>query len=263
MEPALAIAVTSFLLGSPKTLHGIHEIGAAAFRLLTGKKEPVPNYFDEVYKTISKIVGRTIDQKEIDEINGRINGLRNWVNNVYLPRLEASRPNVDKRELFDLIKEKEYRCAELISILCTETYAKPAFKVFQIAAGMHFALLQELATVDPSVSNPAHSSYTESIKRYADEYERFLIHTYESIKMQRTDERTITPVQMRLVNPPSSLLTRTYEDKHLGVTKKPRNQSRDDYIQRVQTDLAYSLGDPERLAKLWRQLKEQPLGTAN
>ena len=49
----------------------------------------VPSYFDEVYKQIEKIVNKELTQNTIDEINGQINGLKDWVAITYTNAKES------------------------------------------------------------------------------------------------------------------------------------------------------------------------------
>ena len=55
---------------------------------------------------IKKIVRQEIAQNTINEVDGELNGLKDWVKNTYLPRRE-SQPPVSFKDLFELLSGKE------------------------------------------------------------------------------------------------------------------------------------------------------------
>ncbi|XP_033101717.1 uncharacterized protein LOC117104911 [Anneissia japonica] len=260
------------------------QIGAKIFNSIF-PDSGLPDYFDEVYKEIAKIVAKQIEQNTINEINGQINGMQSWVRNVYTPRKDSG---ASKQELFDMIQENEYDIAvHMVAVLQDDAYAEPGLGVFVIAAGMHLTLLQELALVDPNVSDPSLSSYAVSVQKYAEEYAAFADATFDLVEEKRTDNTTITEVEFtsNSIKPPTSPLLDIYffskwTDQHLGKTyddatvllqsqtwtngtsvemEERSKKARSDHIQQVKEDLVTSLHDPKGVANLWRQLMEQPI----
>ena len=65
----------------------------------------------------------------------------------------------DKKELHDRLSRAEYDLTtKEIGKLQEANFAELGLGVFMIAAGMHLALLQELAFIDPDVQDPSQSS---------------------------------------------------------------------------------------------------------
>ncbi|XP_033095692.1 uncharacterized protein LOC117100209 [Anneissia japonica] len=275
------------------------DIGMALLKGITGKigtkmfdsvfpDSKVPSYFDKVYKQIAEIVKKEIKPDTINEINGQIKGIRSYVCNVYAPRKESG---ASKQELFDMIKDNAYDIAvHMVAVLQEDAYAEPGLGVFVIGAGMHLTLLQELALVDPNVSDPTESSYAVSVQKYAKEYVAFVDRTYDSIVKKRTNDATITEVKIKsktILPPPEyhstpgieycskwtdQFLGKTYKDSTIlehtrtswssGTNVEMENRSkkkRSDYIQQVKKDLVKSLHDPIGVANLWRKLEKQPI----
>ena len=260
------------------------EIGVKIFDSIF-PQSGVPDYFDDVYKEIAKIVKEEIEQNTIDEINGEINGIQTWVRNIYTPRKDSG---ASKQELFDMIQKDEYDIAvHMVSVLQEPAYAEPGLGVFVIGAGMHLTLLQELALVDPNTSDPNKSSFAVSVQLYAEQYAAFADATYDPIEKKRTDDVTPVEITSNSTTPPYShipdvyfyskwtdqFLGKTYEDATVLIQSKTwtngtnvemeerSKKARSDYIQKVKEDLVISLHDPKGVANQWRQLEEQPIPT--
>ena len=67
--------------------------------------------------------------------------------------------------------------------------------VFIIAAGIHFSLLQELATVDPKVQDPHESSYIVTIKGYCPNYADHPEKTWGTIEKARKAQVTEVAIE--------------------------------------------------------------------
>ena len=59
-----------------------------------------PSYFGEVYKQMTKIFKQQLASNEVDKINGRVNGVKLWVQNTYTPRKlqPAGRPALHRSD---------------------------------------------------------------------------------------------------------------------------------------------------------------------
>ena len=166
-------------------LNGIlGKFGALIFDKIFPSGHSVPSYFGAVYAEIINIIHQEVTQTVINEVDGEINGLKNWVINTYTPRKEQK--SVPKQDLFDMLSPKESNLTiHAIGVLQQNQFAQPGLCVFMIAAGMHLTLLQELAYVDPTVSDPHQSSYVQSIKQYAKEYTTYGATNYNPIEKKR------------------------------------------------------------------------------
>lgn len=143
-----------------------------------------PSYFGQVYEEITKIIHQEITQNTIDTLNGTINGLKDWIVGTYTQRRNDK--SVPKQDLFNMLSPKESNLTiNVIGVLQEPNFAEPGFSVFMIAAGMHLAILQELAYVDPTTSDPHKSSYIASIEKYAKEYSSYATEMYNRIEGKR------------------------------------------------------------------------------
>ena len=253
----------------------------------------VPSYFDQVYNEIKKIVQQELAQNTINEVDGEVNGLKDWVKNTYTPRREIQ-PPVPPKNLFDLISGKEGDLTvAVIGILQEKSYAEAGLSVFMIAAGMHLAVLQELAYVDPHASDPQKSSYVQSIKSYAQQYADYAIKTYNSVEEKRIayvheTSPAIVAYPLDPSTPPPwvpfspgtvTRLTYSWVDEYSkeglqyntnviggkwtplseGEIKEQLSKAMQEHIGKVKAKLTKDLYDPKGTAAKWRELVEQPL----
>ena len=238
-----------------------------------------PSYFDEVYKEIEKIVHQEITENTIAEVNGKINGMKNWVAITYTNAKESGE---SKQELTALIQPKESQIAiDLIGVLMNDRFAKSALRVFMIAAGMHFAILQELAFEDPTVDSPSDSPYAKSVQDYAEKYANHAKTTFDSVLSSRLDmiKPGVSCHTSSFPPPPNVIrmydfyfedkLTR-YESKAYVMTidsfhcfnkdaEKERDAAMEAYREEKRKDLVAQLEDPVATADEWLKLKTQPL----
>ena len=167
------------------------KIGAKMFDKIFDQS--VPSYFTEVYKEIEKIMHQEITENTINEINGQVNGTSDWVKFAYNPRKDSG---ASKKELYDLLEPKVSDLAiNMIAVLQENAFAESALAVFIIAAGIHFSLLQELATVDPKVQDPHESSYIVTIKGYGPNYADHAEKTWGTIEKARKAQVTEVAIE--------------------------------------------------------------------
>lgn len=231
-----------------------------------------PSYFTEVYKEIQKIVHQEITENTIAELNGRINGTKNWVCITYY---NAKVNDQSKKELTDLLQPKEADTAiEINAVLMEERFAKPGLCVFMIGAGMHLALLQELAYVDPYADSPSTSHYVESVKKYAQLYANHAIATFNSIistrlGMIRTKDSYdyIDGTRYYFYSFTDNFsgyresYTKYCDTKgcHRTDSEEKRNAGYNKHKNNVKNDLVEKMADPVGTANQWLQLKTKPL----
>lgn len=241
----------------------------------------VPDYFDEVYKEIRKIVSEELTTAHIDSINGRINGVVAWARKTYAPRKEA---NVSREELFGMLKEQvNLLYTDAVYTLMEPRYAKPGISVFMIAAGVHLALIQEQALVDPAQLIASKSSFATSVKLNAQDYANHLTSTYNKVLTDRLNKIKIKDNPLDDPSNPSSINTYSvlkhryyYHDEITGkkgryredYTDKDKNKhygreeaeaDRNNYIPGVKRQFHDDLSKPLDLSKTWQKLTEKPL----
>jgi hypothetical protein len=236
----------------------------------------VPSYFDEVYREIRKIVKEEVVSNTIDIINGRINGTQQWVATVYTPRKNQD-PPIPREELFDMLKHYvDLLFTEAVGILLERGYDKPGFSVFLVAAGMHLALLQEQALVDPHQNDPTKSSFAESVKLTAKRYADHIADIYPQITDDRKNAVEIQHGQHCSYIAHDVVCTDYYrfhdnlnkkngkewpKDKdHPGsAARNEAEKDRENYYKIILGELSQNLGDPGAIEDQWRQLVDKPI----
>lgn len=145
----------------------------------------VPSYFGEVYKEITRIFRQELATDEVNKINGRVNGVKQWVQNTYTPRKQQT--GVSRRELSNMLTPMvDLLYTEAIGILMVEAYKKCGMSIFPMTASMHLALMQEQALVDPDEQDPLKSSYATTVKNNAKTYAEFLEGTFNQMRGERS-----------------------------------------------------------------------------
>ncbi|MGV3597453.1 MAG: hypothetical protein ACO1PI_06245 [Bacteroidota bacterium] len=158
----------------------------------------VPDYFDEVYKEITKIVDQKVDQSRIDSINGAIANLADKLANEYKPAKSVSNLKLekDRRRLYDLLQKYDQTFLSgpggMLGSLQQDQIAKAGFGVFLLGASLQLAIFQEMANIDPyngdeknGWKSPLQSSYgmpkTGSVSKMAKNYAEFASKTWVKI----------------------------------------------------------------------------------
>lgn len=233
----------------------------------------VPDYFDEVYKEIGKIVKSEITQNTIDQINGRINGVVAWMKNTYKPRKESG---ASRDELSGMIsRQVELLYTEAAYTLMENRYAKSGISVFMVASGVHLALMQEQALVDPRQPDPGKSSYAISVKLNAQTYADHLGKTFDALVNDRKNLVDIAYDPLVFDNPPPKdryrfhdKLTNTWgniheqymdKDKKNHTGQEEAEADRQNYLPGVINKLTTDLGDPRNTANQWLKLTTKPI----
>ncbi len=235
----------------------------------------VPSYFDQVYDEIKKIVGQALTANTIDEINGRINGTQAWVKNSYTPRKEATNPSTSRRDLFnDVTPFVNLLYTEAVQTLMLPRYAKEGFSVFMIAAGVHLALLQEQALVDPDHPNPEESSFAISVKLNAQLYYDHAVKTYNDLIADRKGKvklqynpfvdcmgnSCVTKPRYFWQDDVTGESSGLYEGSKDGPSAQQSAQAAlDAHVNSVVDQLISTLGNPLDTTEQWRQLTANPI----
>jgi hypothetical protein len=239
----------------------------------------VPSYFDEVYEEIRSIVRQEIAQGTVDQINGQINGLTQWVRNTYSVRKADKK--VPRKELYEMLSPKVDDLNRwALGPLMTNPYATPGLPVFMVAAGMHMALLQEQALMDPDTDDPRESSYAKTIGLSAQAYRDHAVGTFNKIRDTRLGKITLKYDPYIFCNEScSSKSAYRWIDEQTGARGQLREQYMDSdkkshdgseeatadmnaHKDQARTDLINSLGDPVAVAEKWLLLLENPIPAA-
>ena len=238
----------------------------------------IPSYFDEVYKQIEKIVNKELTQNTIDEIDGQINGMKDWVAITYT---NAKESGLSKDKLTDLLQPREPQIAiQLVGVLMEQRYAEPGIAVFMIGAGMHLSVLQELALIDPDAASPTESHYAKSVQQYAKKYAGHAKPTTENILQSRANKIQVKNKTGFI--PPGSLvpmfenfywfedsLTGYKSQKWINVVsskgesdpnaRKHRDEAFANYKKEKHNQLVKDMEDPVATANEWLKLMEHPI----
>ena len=234
----------------------------------------VPSYFGEVYKEIEKIVNQELKQNTIDEVNGRMYGLIDWVKITYTNAKNSQK--LSNQKLTDMLMPQESLIVvDLIGVLKNNAFAKTGICTFMIVAGMHLAILQELAFVDPNTS-PADSHWVQSIKGYAKDHVEFAKATTKAIIEDRlamikstnsgfADQFHQTADYYEWKDELTGESKR-YANYHTGFkgSSDPDAMGKRDrsFVNRkaeVEKQLIQKMYDPELTANEWLELVNQPL----
>jgi len=247
------------------------KVGALIFKSIF--PSGTPDYFDEVYKEVEKIVHEEITDNTIHEVNGKINGTKSWVNITYWNAKESGTQS--KEELTRLIQPREPEIAiEIVGVLTDSRFAKAGLCVFMIGAGMHFAVLQELAFVDPKVASPINSSYAKSVQQFAEKYANHAKSTFQAIVNTRLGE--VVPRDHYEYIDGTRYYFYSFKDNFTGYyqcwtefcdvcgchhtdSQQKRDAAMAKYKGDIKYDLVQKMGDPEATANEWLKLKTQPL----
>jgi len=177
-----------------------------------------------------------------------------------------------------LLDEENDLATEVIGPLREERFAQPGISVFMIGAGMHLAMLQELAYVDDKVEAAADSAFVESIKKWAKDYGDFAKETVNSIITERQSlissksthlqdndgtvyyehwmydafDQTSGEHYMFYLDVKGDVHGDLDADKHTQADIDARKNY-------VKTDLLERMGDPIAVADDWLKLIDQPL----
>jgi hypothetical protein len=162
----------------------------------------VPNYFDEVYEEMKRIVGAELQQETIEQINGAINNIKRDLTTEYRPAKQDKDLNCleDRQFLFTLLQKYETTFLSgpggMLGILMAENHKKAGFGVFLLGAALHLALFQEMANIDPGnkgrdgvFRSPLESSYgrpgTGTVAINAVQYAEFAGKIWPQIRADR------------------------------------------------------------------------------
>lgn len=144
---------------------------SALFNYLTttGRTDPTREL---ILQEISKIVKRNLDDQDIREIRGKLNGINEYMMADFIPsKASGQRPRAELYRDLKVRYDQMYPFIGWLKEINNETDGA-YFNVFQLAAIQFISIAQELALLDPSVSNPLNSDYCTVIRREATAFRR-------------------------------------------------------------------------------------------
>ena len=233
--------------------------------------QSVPTYFDEIYKQVQKIFSKELDKSVISELNGKINGIKDYVVNTYLPLKESGK--ISKADLFAKISpEHAPFVTNVIGPLESKRYAAEGLAAYMIAAGMNLCLLQEMAFL---AEDEEKSAYVNAIKKNATSHIAHAQSTFDHVIESRKDKVILTKHSASA----SNMVTHHYGWKDTVSEEKKewyyfgtmsgvhgdRNaeelakQGRKDQKRKAVSKLIEDLGNPQKVIDLWKKLIVNPL----
>lgn len=259
------------------------------------KKSTVDAYFEGM----QKLMQQELKQQTIDEIAGTFVSLRNEMTNVYAPaRLQSDlsvqqdRKNLFDYHLHDYSNTFFQGTNGMLGTLMDEKHQLACFPVFLLGAGMHLAILQEIANVDPTNTDekfdPLKSSYgvpkTGSVAKYAKQYADHADDVWKKIREKRKSRVKYGVETWAVFRHWYHKGYYTDEaidpDKHLNLIKYEYTNDKDGnpipvpgkseadvkaamakYQEKVLQELEDGLPDRTSIVSGWRGLIDQPLNT--
>jgi len=232
------------------------------------------DFVDAFYKDIQKVVDSALTEETIAQLNGVILGTEQWVRGTYTMQKEGGYSKDKLTEALAPVEDDITR--HVLGVLRDERYASAGIGVFLIGAGMHLAILQELALVDPEFE-PEKSPYYESVKFYAKEHGDHVTTTVDDIMKKRLDmiklfDEDVQSNQFTFDmsawwedsydNTKSKFWT--YEISSFGDSGDPdyhkhAKEDMDKHISAVRKDWLSQIGDPYVVVEDWKTLQEKPL----
>ncbi|WP_250476042.1 hypothetical protein [Caballeronia sp. GAFFF1] len=274
---AIAVKLSEALLGATD-IPGLSAVGTAIIGHLFPSQEKPPSYFTEVYQQIRNIVHEELVANDISNVNNFINGVVSWVRADYSVLKDEPDHKAEAAKNLDNYNNDFF--TKVLSVLYA--YPEASFSVFLVGAGVHMALLQELALTDAQPASPLESAYVRILRGRADEYVRHVREVWPRIVQKRRDafsfnvERTLVTVGW---NPDGPLPPDTYyyvswadattgQSNRRGASESERGRVCDEMHaemaarqQAAVEKLANDLGAPETIATNWERLRQNPLPT--
>lgn len=124
--------------------------------MIFGDEGGVPDYFDEVYAELTRIVDKKIDDNTIRTINGAINNIIQRIRHEYVPIKEKADLNdkEDRDRLCGLLNRYDDvflgGASGMLNTLRDPQLAHAGFSVFMLGVAVQVFILQEKALVDNS-----------------------------------------------------------------------------------------------------------------
>lgn len=239
----------------------------------------LPSYFDQVYAEITKIVKQEVTTNTIAVIDGKVTGTQQYVRDTYTPL--KNNPQTTAQQKFTAITPYVNDLYQnVVATLQQSQFAQPGFSVFLVGAGVHLALLQEQAFVDPDhQGHPSKSPYAQAVSNNAQGYVSFATTNWAAVTQARRNNIILTSPSSwgdegeATVYPPVNRVCWRWEDQltgdhgpnHVGYTASSPEQKAAAEAEippqqdLVVADLDHDLGGVETIIANWNTLIKTPL----
>lgn len=153
------------------------------------------------WRFVESIMLKPVSKCKIREMNDKLSQCFEWIKKFYLPTKQQDAP---KEVLCDaLLAHCRHHIGVVTGQLMEEDHSEVCFGAFLIAASIHIVLLQELAFMDPTVTDPDESKYVSGVRHYSKKYAFYANNCLDRIEDTRTG--LITELEeMKSVRPPAS-----------------------------------------------------------
>jgi len=229
-----------------------------------------------VYKEIGKIVHEEITETVIHELNGQIIGIESWVRNTY-SNVQDQWDYEKKNE--ELLAYEKDLCKDVMGPLTEGNFQKAGICVYLTGAGMHLALVQELALQDPKFHDtPLQSGFSDAVKSWATDYSTHAQKVTDDILSERMGMITTEDQYAHDTHDGSFQWVWRWTDSYTGENKRwvcyedakgntsgDRNgdELRDADVKKhrdaVRKALLEQMGNPYQVIDNWKILIDQPL----
>lgn len=246
--------------------------GAMIFNGIFGKD--TDNVIAAVYNEIGKIVHEQITDAIIHDLNGQIIGIESWVRNTYSNVQDQWSYEQKNQEILDVEKDL---CKDVLGPLREGNFQQAGICVFFTGAGMHLALVQELALQDPKYhEDPMQSGFSNSVRDWATDYSNYAKKVTDDIFSTRMD--MITTTNDFASESGTMQWVWRWKDSYTGdgqqwvyVEDSKGNGNGDEHGEEhrdadvkkhrdaVRKDLLEQMGNPYDVIDNWRILIDQPL----
>ena len=240
-------------------------------------EEKISSYFSTASWEIDKAsiyTKRRLTNDFVVKTDYEINTLIDWVKKEYILRADFFAP---KSELYNRLLPQVTNT--LVPLVFALTDMPSTLGVFVLGATVHLILLQELAIIDPKVSDPTKSSHIADIRRYAASYADYADQTYRRLESQRINAISSVSIDFEMSAYPGTHGYRgyymyffTFKDswssgnivrgERKADSKRVNELSQkahSEYIHKATLSFKRSLNDPTSTAEIWRGLVKRPL----
>lgn len=232
-------------------------------------------YFEPTEVILKKIVHQEVTDTVISQVDGRINGTKDWIRLTYTAEKDAYLANPNPTTLADmrsnLTSYSNSMYLEVLGPLQEEQFAKPGFQVFLTGVGVQISLNQELALLGDT-------SYATVVSNQAKNYKAVAEATYNSIRQdrqsmiymkygKRCDSSSGYPVCGEFYYWKDDYTGQYQEydpgkNETLDDAQKRCQAAMNDHIAQALVQLNTDLGDPESVMATWGNLISQPIPIA-
>lgn len=149
--------ITSLFAGMAKAVG--NKIGADIFdTIFPNSKNEMEEILAALQINIKEIFREELDKQTIDNLNYQICGIISYMQETYIPLKNDAGRDKDYLESI-LTSQNEKMYTEVMALLTGERYRAKGIAYLVLGANTHLSIIQEMADIDPTCSDPSKSSY--------------------------------------------------------------------------------------------------------